>query len=416
MPRSAGSVKRFNRMISGSVCVMGLACIPLHAAPVATSLPNGFHVVASDERGSDRVAVVLMVRAGDADDPADASGAARVLGRILIEAANHRAPSRFAAMNLGGDVRVNTEGDVTTFAAVTTPGQAATAIRLLAAFVEAPVWNNTTVIGAVRRNGEEDREEVPSDWQHDYEAWQSRLGIVVPPSITPDVPPRGALRAMFESLYQAHSMTLAVVGALRGLDVRAEAATCFGDLPRTADTVPKRRRSSEQAARVPSGLYAFVGYRAPAAAEPSAAAMQVIAAAMGTGKTSALFRTLREAEGAGYESGAVYPRTLGPTGIALFSRAPGKAARVRDELVDIWKNATLDTRSDWGSARARAVQAYAAKHQTARDRAYWLAFWETAGKGAVYDTTYPEAMRKVTDEELQAAATRWLSGPPTAIP
>ncbi|HEY3411432.1 MAG TPA: insulinase family protein [Armatimonadota bacterium] len=388
----------------------------MRAAPVVSSLRNGFRVVANDEPESDRVAVLLMVRAGDADDPPDAPGAARVLGRILIEPANHRSPGRFPLMAVEGDVRVVTEGDVTTFTAVTTRAQAATAIRLLAAFIETPVWNNTTLIRAVKRNGEEDRDEAPTDWQRDFEIWQSRLGLDVPAPPLPDLPPRDTLRSLFESCYKAHSMVLCASGDLRGLNVSAEAENWFGGLPRVADTVVRRHRAHDTPHRNPSNTFAFAGYRAPAATDGLAPAMEVISAAMGLGKTSAIFRTLRDVEGTGYESGAVYPRRLAPGAIALFSRAPGQSAKVRDDLASIWKSAALDTRTDWGSARARAVQLYASRHQTARDRAYWLAFWELAGNGAAYDAEYSAAMRSVADAALTAAARRWLSGPPVAIP
>lgn len=357
-----------------------------------------------------------MVRAGDSDDPPDAPGAARVLGRILIEPANHRSPGRFVSMSVEGDVRVVTEGDVTTFTAVTTRDRTATAIRLLAAFIETPVWNNTTLIRAVKRNGEEDRDEVPTEWERDYEIWQSRLGVDVPPPPLPDVPPRETLRSLFEACYKARSMTLAVVGDLHGIDTRAEASMFFGILPRSADTIGHRKRVPDTPARKPTDTYAFVGYRAPAVTDGLAPAMEVIPAAMGFGKTSAIFRTLRDVEGTGYESGAVYPRRLTPSGIALFSRAPGQAAKVRDDLTGIWLSAALDTRTDWGSARARAVQLYASKHQTVRDRAYWLAFWEIAGKGAEYDVDYASAISTVTDAALNAAAKTWMTGRPTVVP
>jgi hypothetical protein len=112
----------------------------------------------------------------------------------------------------------------------------------------------------------------------------------------------------------------------------------------------------------------------------------------------------------------VYARGFGPTGIALFSRAPGQADKVRDDLDAIWRKSALDSRTDWGSARSRAVVAYAAKHQTARDRAYWLAFWETSGKGAAYDTAYAEAMQGVTNADLGAAARHWFHSTPVCVP
>lgn len=371
--------------------------------------------MSSDEPGTQRIAIVLMVRAGDSDDPPESPGAARVLGHILLEPANHRAPGRFAAMAVNGQVRVETEADVTTFSVVTLPDQAATAIKLLAALSDAPVWNNTTLIRSVKRNGEDERDDVPSDWTHDYDAWLARLGLSPPPP-SPDIPPRETLRAMYEELFQAQRMAIVAVGDLHSLDVDREVMSRFGALPHTPDTMPHRRRSAVESERSATGTYAFAGYSAPPATDPQAPAIEVIAAEMGVGKTSEIFRTLRDLEGTGYESGAVYARGFGPTGIALFSRAPGQATKVRDDLVDIWRKAALDTRTDWGSARERTVVAYAAKHQTVWDRAYWLAFWELSGKGAAYDAAYPEAMRAVSDADLRAAAKRYLGGAPMAIP
>lgn len=406
-------MKRSSWALILGCCGLGIASAV--AAPVVSTLPNGLPVITSDEPGSGRVAVVLMVRAGDGDDPPEASGASWVLARLLMEPDNHRAPGRFSEMAVEGDLQADTEQDVTTFSAITTPDRAAAAIRLLGMVIEPPVWNTTTLIRAVKREGADDREAVPTEWERDFAAWQARAGLSVA-GTAPDAPPRETLRSLYEALYLPRGMALAVVGDLRGIDIGGAADKAFGALPKTADIVARRRRAADPVPRAPTGVYAFVGYPAPPVTDPLAPAMEVIAAALGNGKTSNLFRRLRESEGTGYESGAVYPRNLQRSGIVLFSRAPGQAATVRDDLAGIWKVADLTARSDWESARARAAQAYLGRHQSARDRAYWLDFWQIAGKGAAYDAIYAKAIATVADDDIHAAARRWLSGAPVSVP
>jgi predicted Zn-dependent peptidase len=144
--------------------------------------------------------------------------------------------------------------------------------------------------------------------------------------------------------------------------------------------------------------------------------VEVLAAALGLGKTSGLFQQLREREGKGYESGVVYPRRLTDSGLALYALAPGKAAAMRDDLLSIWKSAGTPPKDGWDTARARASHAYAAQHQTARDRAYWLAFWELSGQGASHDAAFAKALRTVPDDALAAAAKRYLTAAPSTVP
>lgn len=396
---------------------LGAVCAVSGAAPVVRELPNGLRVVVSPEPGSGRVAAVLMVRAGDADDPPGAAGATRILSRLLMTPENHRAPGRFARVEAEGAFWSDAEPDVTTFSIVTTPSRLSAALRLLGLTVEEPAWNNTLTLRSVEREGILDREEAPDDWSHDFAAWQARALLPGPPASDPGPPGREVLQPLFERLYAPHRMVLAVAGDVGADAVYAEAEARF-----TAPASPaarfeaRRARVSLAGQRSPTGRYAFVGYRAPAVTDPLAPAVEVLASALGRGKASRLFRRLRTEVGMGYESGVVYPRRLTESGVALFALAPGAAPAAARELRALWEAVSQPPEGGWDTARARAAHAYAAQRQTARDRAYWLAFWEIAGLGAAHDDAYAGRLRAVPDADLLEAARRYFAGAPVAVP
>jgi predicted Zn-dependent peptidase len=369
-------------------------------------------VVVSEERGSGRLAAVLMVHAGDADDPEAAVGANRLLARLLVDESAHRGPARFASAGIDGNMWSEAEADVTSFSVVTTPDQAPAALRLLNLVLEPPAWDTASVQRAVKQEDDRGRKRAPSDWERSLAAWQAGAGVVavVPHLQSPQIS-AGKLRTLHTRLYVPNRMVLAVAGDTSAHTIFGEATRVFKKLsPRMTAPAAQLRRS---APRVGAGPFVFVGYRAPAATDPDAAAMEVVAAAIGTGKTSAIFRQLREAEGTGYESGVVYQRRLTTSAIGLFTRAAGSTASASDTLSEIWKRVGSQ---DWSASRSRARHSYRMQRQTARDRAYGFAFWETSGKGAAYDSVFGDALSSVTAQEVEAALKRWIVGTPVTVP
>ncbi len=386
------------------------------ALPVKKILNNGLTVLVSPEPGSGRVAAVLMVRAGDVDDPSEVPGANRLLARLLVNSAAHRGPDRFTEFAVDGSVWSAAETDVTTFSAVTTPDQLDTALRLLNVVLEPPPWNTGDMARAVRREADSDADEQPTDYEHDLAVLESRLGNAVSAMMSSSRGPSpDELRRLHARLYTANRMTLAVVGDVTSAEVFAGAGRAFRKIEPDYNKEGKRDRfAARQPKMEPTGTYAFSGYKAPPVTDPDAPAVEVLAAAAGTGKTGFLFRYLRETDGAGYESGAVYPKRLGPSVAALFARSPNDARVMRDRLSALWKQTIDGSPEDLRRARLRAVHNHQAQRQTMRDRAYWLAFRETAGVGA--EDEWTTRLAAVTDEQLKACANRWFSGAPAVVP
>lgn len=392
-------------------------CGRAHAAPASATLPNGMRVVVSSEPGSGRAAAVLMVRAGDADDPPGAAGTARMLSRLLMEPANHRAPSRLRLAYSSGLFRSDVEPDVTAFSVVALPDDVAAALRALRLIIEEPTWNSTLTLRSVRREGEFERDDPPGDWQQDFEAWQVKAGIPAPPRPDFAAPDVADLRRTYERRFVPDRMVLAVCGDVSAEGVLAEARQVFDmQAARTLRLEARPPRLAPAALREPTGRYAFAGFPTPPATSDDAPAVEVIVAALGRGKTSSLFRRLREGEGTGYESGMVYPRRMIPSGAAVFALAPDRAHELARDLEALWRDVADIPEGGWRSARVRAAHAFAMQHQTARDRAWWLAFWELAGSGAARDATFGQSILDVTDQDIRRAALRWFSGRPVLLP
>lgn len=420
-PRCSGSVKRFDAflllaLVLFAYALSGKTC----AAPVSRVLSNGLTVVASPESGSGRVAAVLMVRTGGEGTSPETLTQNQLLARLLMRDSVHRAPGRFDNASVDGMTWSEAETDVTTFSVVTVPDQMPASLRLLNLVLEPPPWDSSAVRSAVKREAAFGRQSVPIGWDADFLAWQQRAGVPVPPNEHPSDPDLSTLRDLHARLYVPNRMVLAVVGDVEASLVFSEAGRVFRKLsPRISPRIPMAAPEKIADTGMPypaTGTYAFAGYAAPAVTHLDAPALEVVAASLGRGKTSILFQRLRREAGTGYESGVVYPRRLGPSGVALFSRAPGSASRVAQELAAYWTEGREAPPGGWDLARAAAAHAYESQHQTARDRAYWLAFWETAGEGASFDRKYTARLRSVTDEAISEAIRTWINGPPKTLP
>jgi predicted Zn-dependent peptidase len=372
-------------------------------------------VVVKPEPGSGRVAAVLMVKAGEDDDPADSPGAAALLARLLVQDGAHRAPGRLEATGMEGSLSSLAEPQVTSFSAVTLPAQMPRALRLLNLVLEPPPWDDSAVARALKREEDSSRAEAPTDWERDFGCLQARLGLRGDTGLPGKPPDREVLRNLHRRLYTANRMTLAVVGDVVASEVFDAAQAAFRKMSPAFQKEPPRIPPAPSRA-TPSGSYAFAGWKAPAATDADAPAVEVIAAALGGGKTGAVFRTLRERDGTGYESGVTYPRRLGSSVLAVYARASSDAAAMRKRLTTLLTEFRKQPPSDWSTARRLAHTAWLLRHQTARDRAYWLAFWETAGLGYQADERHSKALLEVSDDALQAALAKWLSSEPVSVP
>lgn len=358
-----------------------------------------------------------MVLAGDAEDPSNAAGAASVLGRALMQPENHGDSEVWPRAAVSGAEWASIEPDVTTFNITTTPDQISAAILRLSLIVAEPVWNRTLVMRSLQLEAEADREVPPDAWTQDFDVLQARSGLPVSPDTPLNPPDRDALKAFYRRAYTPDRMVLAVVGDVDAAAVTNQAASVFtAPVSPSARFTPRKPRPILSKPDNPTGSYAFVGVQAPPATAKDAAAMEVLAAALGMGKTSNVFEQLREREGKGYESGAVYPRRFTDSVLALYALAPGHAAERRQDLLAVWKLAGKPPKGGWDTARAGAAHAYAAQHQTARDRAYWLAFWELSGQGAAHDAAFATALRTASEESLATAARRYLAATPVSVP
>jgi len=238
-----------------------------------------------------------------------------------------------------------------------------------------------------------------------------------------------AAAAQFHNrFYSPGNTVISVVGNVRVSDVRKDAENYLVDYKRP-EPVQRARNAAEnprEAARVtrsiPTNTTTIVaGFAGPGLNDPDYPAFAVLTALIGGGKSSRVFRNVRDASGLGYVVGAYTPplareshllayvefdtNRTGPDGKKL------EPAVAETMLVGTVKSVVESQPTDKEIERAKSfsIGTHALAHQRTRDRAFYLGWYELAGTGHGFDTEFPRRLAAVTRDEVVQAAKKYLN-------
>jgi zinc protease len=136
-----------------------------------------------------------------------------------------------------------------------------------------------------------------------------------------------------------------------------------------------------------------------------------------------MFRELRQKRGMGYDVGVMYPRfryqshlvayvITDPFKMSLSSFTPTmvldevKAALL--EQVNTLQTKQLSSK-DLQRAKGYTIGSYSLTHQHLIDRAFQLAWLETTGLGYETYKSFPDAIEKVTAEDVKRVANKYFT-------
>ena len=390
------------------------------------TLANGLRVLVRRDASAPVVAVNTYVNAGYFDEPDAVVGVAHVLEHMFFKGTRRRGVGEIARQTKarGGYLNAHTIYDHTSYYAVlpasgwvdgldiqadayadsvVDAGELAKELEVIIQEARRKLDNPSAVTVETLYALLHDRHRVRR-WRIGTEEGLRRLT-------------RDDVAGFYRAYYRPSNTVLVVAGdvdpdrALREVEARY-AAVPNGAAPRD--------RGPAEPARAPDFRYreldgdvrqtqTAVGWRTPGTFDPDTPRLDLAAAVLGTGRSSRLYRAVRERSLA--SSAGAYDST--PTELGVFVlHVEGDAATAPDAARAAWGELGALLREGVREdelARVRAiVRARAVRRlETMEGQASWLAEWEAHGDWRRGEA-YHDALLAATADAVTAAARRWL--------
>lgn len=428
-----------------AVCILLLLCLCLptvgyrrpesETKTVKITLPTGLRIIIRPETDTNLVAICAFVRAGVAEEQ-NTLGISNLVARALFGKGFNltRASMERAIQKAGGSLDVQWNPDYTAFTCVTTREAFDHAIYVLTQALKNAEFDAETLDRA-RREVETDIERETSDpFRVAYAVLRSAMYADSPyrlpfggisetlRRVTPEMAQR-----FFQRYYTPQNTVIAVVGNVNAKETIRTVEIYFQTYNRPAppsrpstppETLPEDMRRLR---RLPvHTTLILTGFSAPGLVNPDYPAFLVLDAIIGGGKSSRLFRTIREKAGIGYIIGSYTPPLARESHLLSYVEfdsarveavgAKMDTATVEKMLVDTVRSVLTSppTMQEVERAKRFVIGSHALARQRSRDRAFYLGWYELMGVGYTFDTTLPELIAAVRTEDILRVAKKYL--------
>jgi zinc protease len=419
-------------------CILGLLFlltygIPLYAQDqtIRTVLPNGLVLLVSPKHSSDIVAVEIMLKVSVLDEPVEQAGARQLITQTILRTAQKE---KSELDMLGGELSCDVGLDYLEFRAQTLGDGFVPAIDKLAKALTQPMLD-TELLAQVKKEQAEYLTILRNDpFQSTY--LQLRRGLYDGyPYAREATGERAAVEALTDGdlnafrarWYLPNNAIIAVCGNVtpeqaRDVVEKAFAKWAAAPLPeRVTATDESLTASRVMALQAPlpvseddttDSAQLMVGFRAPAAPDSrNFAAFQVLDSLMGRGMSGRMIAVLRNEMGLAYQISTFCPTLAHTSHFVVYAVVSDKLMEDAKETIVTEINRVLQqpvSPADLDAAKNYLIGQYALSRQRNSQRAYYLAWYETLGLGADFETRYPTLIAEVTPESLQAAVQPYL--------
>ena len=390
-------------------------------------LPNGITLLAQAVPGASAVAVLTHVRTGFFDEPDELTGVSHVLEHMLFKGTPTRGVGEIARemKAAGGYLNAGTGYDHTVYYAVLPPQALPVALDLQSDAVRRSVIDPGELTRELRVIIEEAKRKLDTPSavaaetlhallfdRHRIRRW--RIGTETQLAALS----HAAVLGFYRSRYVPSRAIVALAGDLDPERALAGARDAYGSWAAAAPTIdpsPDEPERHELRTRTLRGdlrqAELALGWRSVPALHPDAAALDLAALILGSGRASWLYRSLR-ASGQVTSIGASH---YTPTEVGVFAVAADLDAGNLDAALRGIAEAAERLRdpgpseADLARARTLLTARWARQLQTAEGRAGALAGAEALGGVQLLDEEY-DRLLAVDAAEVRRVADRWLRG------
>ncbi len=387
-------------------------------------LKNGLVVIVREEHAVPLVSITTHVKAGYFDEGDRISGISHVIEHMFFKGTTSRPVGEIARQTkaLGGTLNAYTYYDRTVYYTVLPASNAFDALAIQADALWHPSFDpeelkrEIEVVLQENNRKLDNPEAVASErlyatafTEHRMKRWRIGTADGLRALTRDDVV------AYYEKYYQPSNVILTVVGAVDREKVLAEIVRLYGG----QENVPVERDPSPTEPTQASLRYASqhgpiqeshvaVGFHAPAVPSEEARSLEVLAAILGTGRSSRLNQILRDEKNLITAGSAVLQafRDLGYFEIDTETGSPLEAAvAVLAEIENVKRFGV--TGEAVARAKAAIAQDYFARFETVDGTGDELAIYEALGDWK-RSTAYLDDIDKVTPQRVMDAARKYL--------
>lgn len=403
------------------------------------TLTNGMEVVVIPDHRAPVVTHMVWYKVGSADEPEGQSGVAHFLEHLMFKGTTAHPDGEFSktVAELGGEENAFTTTDYTAYF----QRVAKEHLPLMMAF-EADRMENLILTDEVVKPErdvvlEERRMRVDSEPSSRLREALTSILFVNHPYGSPVIGWQSEIEALnkdsaiafYDRFYTPNNAVLVIAGDVEADEVKALAEETYGKVARRAEPGARvrpaepplagERRISMADPRVTQETVSY-SYLVPSDAtgtdgEPEA--LELLAYILGGGPTSRLHKAgvleqrIATAAGAYYQSGSL---DMGQFGF-YAAPTPGHdldemEKLIRAELARVLKDGVSEEEVAKATKSMIAEAVFAQDSQQALARIFGSAL--TTGKTVEDVQTWPQRMKKVTPEQVQAVARKYLSGDP----
>lgn len=407
---------------------------PLHANPFETTLPNGMKLIVKEDRRAPSVVHMVWYGAGAMDERSGVTGIAHVLEHMMFKGTETIGPGEFnkRVAALGGRDNAFTGHDYTAYFQQIPAGRLGNVMKLEAdrmsklRITDAEFAPELEVVKEERRLRTEDEPRSLVYEQLMATAFQAHPYGRPIIGWMPDLEGLKAedARTWYRSWYAPNNARLVVVGDVDHKQVFELARKHYGPLKsrpladRRITPEPEQRGPRETVVKAPADLpYLAMAWKAPTLRDPAGDrevyALKVLASVLDGYDGARLPRRLVREDrvavsvGAGYDGSGRGPQLF----ILDGAPAPGKTvadveAALRAELKRIQDEGVAEDELRRVKTQTVAGQVY--KRDSLMGQAMEIGFLESTGLSWRDDDALLEGIRRVTAEEVQAAARKYF--------
>jgi zinc protease len=394
---------------------------------VRTTLDNGLKVVLLEDHSAPVVALNIWVRVGSADELEDEAGMAHVFEHMLFKGTERREVGEIARTveAAGGHINAFTSFDMTVYHITMASRDATVGIDVLAdavlhsTFDETEIGKEQQVVLEEIRRGEDSPGRVLSQaiFKTSYQTHPYRLPVIgTPESVTSFT--REQILDFHRRWYVPNNMTYVVVGDIDPDAVLTQIEKAFADVPARRDLAHSRSPEPPQAEsrggvvrRDFEQTQVGVAFPITSFSDPDSAYLDLLAAILGGGESSRLYRNVKDRRRLVHTIGAGAYTPADP-GLFFIDAAlepdqlEAALGAIAEEIHRLQILGPSEVELD--RARTNLLSREVREKETMQGQARKLGFWETLAGGLEQEEAYLERVRRATTEDVRRVADQYL--------
>lgn len=408
--------------------------LPQFSSTYRTQLKNGLTIIVTENPTADIVSARLLFKGGGRVEPADKAGVAHLLSAVLTKGTETLSSQDIAEKveSVGASLGADAASDYCLVSFKTVSADFQNLLDLTAELVRSPSFPEHEVdlerrltLQGIRSMQEQPftvaYQQLRSALYHDHPYGSSGLGT----EETVSQMTREDIIAYYQTHFRPDQMVMSIAGRIRPQVAIAQIEAIFGDwhphpramayeMPLPVLQIPKRSDVVIDAQETMQAIV-MLGYPAPSVHSADYIGLKLLTTHLGNGLSSRLFVELREKRGLAYDVSAIYPTRIdwshfvtymGTAPVNVHAAIEGLQA----EVDRICQHPLTEDESQ--IAKNKLLGQYALGKQTNAQIAQLLGWYEILGLGVEFDQTFQEAVTKISIDDMQAIARRYLGNKP----